>query len=125
MKGLQLAWGNPNLVSESDALRFQWPSIGLGWESGLLAFTRSRISSICSYKGGEFKLLDDVLKLPNTSLVIVHGTKDPVIPIRMSQQIAQRLNSSITYVELPDQGHDPFEEGIEDFVEKMANVILE
>ena len=70
-------------------------------------------------------MLDDVLKLPNTSLVIVHGTKDPVIPIRMSQQIAQRLNSSITYVELPDQGHDPFEEGIEDFVEKMANVILE
>ncbi len=123
LKGLQLSWGDPNLVTESDALRFQWPSIGLGWESGLLAFTRSRISSVCSYYGGELKLLDDVIQLPNTSLLILHGSKDPVIPVRMSQKIAERLKPSISYIELEDQGHDPFEEGMEDFVERVVETI--
>jgi len=122
-KGLQLAWGNPDLVTESDALRFQWPSIGLGWENGLLAFTRSRISSVCTYVGGELKLLDDVVELPNTSVVIVHGSEDPVIPVRISQNIAQRLKSSITYIELEDQGHDPFEEGIEVFVKRVTETV--
>jgi pimeloyl-ACP methyl ester carboxylesterase len=123
LKGLRLAWGNPDLLTESDALRFQWPSIGLGWESGLLAFTRSRIGSICSYDGGEQKLLDDIAKLPNTSIIIVHGTKDPVIPVGMSQQIVERLKSSVSYIELDGQGHDPFEEGIEEFVEKVVQSI--
>ena len=118
-----MAWGNPSLVSESDALRFEWPSIGRGWEKGLLAFTRSRISSVCSYSGGELKLLDDVIKLPKTSLIIVHGTKDPVVPIGMSQQIAERLKSAISYIELDGEGHDPFEEGVELFIERVLQNI--
>ena len=118
-----MAWGNPDRVTESDALRFQWPSISKGWERGLLAFTRSRISSICSYDGGEQKLLDDVIKLPNVHVVVVHGTNDPVISISSSKQIAERWKSAISFIELEGQGHDPFEEGMEEFVNTVAQKI--
>lgn len=123
LKGLRLAWGNPEIVTESDALRFEWPSISRGWERGLLAFTRSRILSICSYVGGEQKLLDDVVQLPNTSVIICHGTNDPVIPVSMSRQIAERWKSAVSYIELEGQGHDPFEEGIEEFVSRVVQSI--
>jgi len=125
-KGLKKVWGDPNLVTASDALRFQWPSIGKGWERGLLAFTRSRISSTCAYKGGEYQLLNDVLKLPNVKLVIVHGSKDPVIPIKMSKQIMENFGNDydITFIELEGQGHDPFEERIEEFIEKVVENIV-
>ena len=77
-----MAWGDPDLLSKSDALRFQWPSIGKGWEAGLLAFTRSRITSTQPYDGGEIQLLSDVLILPNVSVITAAGTKDNVIPSR-------------------------------------------
>ncbi len=112
-------WGNPDVVSDSDALRFQWPAIGLGWESGLLAFTRSRIASICSYSGGELKLLKDVLKQRNTSVIIVHGERDRIVPLSMSQKIVNLdafKDEDITFISMPGQGHDPFEEGCEEFV---------
>lgn len=45
-KGLSLAWGDPTThLSESDILRFAWPSIGKGWEMGLINFTRSKLGS--------------------------------------------------------------------------------
>lgn len=124
--GLKLAWGNPDLVTASDALRFQWPSITVGWEHGLLAFTRSRLFSILSYKGGEQKLLEDVAKLPNTSIIIVHGSKDPVIPVSTSRKIqVVDSSSSVSYIELEGQGHDPFEEGVDDFVQEVVEKIQE
>ena len=123
LNGLRLAWGNPKLVKQSDALRFQWPSIGAGWERGILAFTRSRLFSICTYHGGEQKLLDDVIRLPNTSVVLVHGTNDPVIPVSSSRKIAERHGSTVTYIELDGQGHDPFEEGTKEFVDKVVERI--
>lgn len=124
LNGLRLAWGDPDVVTRSDALRFQWPSIVLGWECGLLAFTRSRLFSKCNYPDGELKLLDDVIKLPNTSVVIVHGSKDPVVPVANSRRIEEHWKSSVMYIELDGQGHDPFEEGMAEFVEKVVNTIL-
>ena len=118
-----MAWGDPNVVTRSDALRFQWPSIVAGWERGLLAFTRSRLFSKCYYQDGELKLLDDVIKLPNTSVVIVHGSKDPVVPVANSRRIEEHWKSSVMYIELDGQGHDPFEEGMEEFVEKVVSII--
>ena len=40
-KGLELAWGDPKKLYDSDVLRFQWPSIGKGWEDGLVTFARA------------------------------------------------------------------------------------
>lgn len=123
---LRIVWGDPNLLTKSDILCFQWASIGLGWERGLLAFARSRLFMICNYDGGELKLLDDVIHLPNTSVVVVHGTKDRIIPISSSRHIAKRYTDSVTYIELKGMGHDPFEEGkvgTKDFVDKVVHVI--
>ena len=118
-KSLRIAWGAPEKLSDSDALRFQWPAIGKGWESGLLAFTRSRILSTCPYNGGELQLLQELASMENTRVIIVHGTSDPVVPVKMSKKIVEHLED-VTFVEIHGSGHDPFEEDIEDFVDKIA-----
>ena len=121
--GLRIAWGNPDRVTDSDALRFQWPSIGFGWESGLLAFSRSRITSTCPYNGGELQLLEDVLNMPNTRVIIVHGTSDPVVPLSTSRKIVNHFKDQISFVEMEGKGHDPFEEGVEEFVEIVESMV--
>ena len=68
-------------------------------------------------------MLDDVIRLPNTSVVLVHGTNDPVIPVSSSRKIAERHGSTVTYIELDGQGHDPFEEGTKEFVDKVVERI--
>lgn len=121
--GLRLAWGDPNRLRESDVLRFQWPSIGKGWESGLLSFTRSRIASSCAYRGGEVQLLCDVLRLPNTRVILVQGTKDPIVPVSMAERIADHCQDRIRLIKLDGQGHDPFEESVDVFVQSVLSEI--
>jgi pimeloyl-ACP methyl ester carboxylesterase len=124
--GLRLAWGDPKLVSESDALRFQWPSIGRGWEKGLLAFTRAKLFAVDKYNTGngegDFALLRDVLALPHTSVCILHGDKDTVISSKMIQSIVQTF-PQIPLVQLQGQGHDPFEEQIDTFVSAVLALL--
>jgi pimeloyl-ACP methyl ester carboxylesterase len=116
---LEFVWGNPALLSDTDALRFQWPSIGQGWEKGLLAFARSRVASTCYYDGGELQLLHDVADMDNTRVIIVHGTLDPVVPFQRSVDIVERRsqgNKGITFLEMDSVGHDPFEENLDEFL---------
>ena len=124
-KGLRLAWGDPDLLSKSDALRYQWPSIGTGWEEGLLAFTRSRITSTQSYNGGEIQLLSDVLRLPNISVIIAAGTKDNAIHWKNARRIADHFNDTgkVVLVEFCGRGHNPFEENSLEFVQKIQEAI--
>jgi len=124
--GLRLAWGTSDKVNDSDALRFQWPSIGRGWEGGLLSFTRSRLASTCTYDGGELKLLQDVLKQPNTRVTIIHGSSDPIVPFSMSRKIVEELlpEEKINLISMPGMGHDPFEEGMEEFIEIVTSEIF-
>ena len=114
-----MVWGNPSLLSDTDALRFQWPSIGQGWEKGLLAFTRSRVSSTCYYNGGELQLLQDVADMDKTKVIIVHGTLDPLVPMQRSVDIVERRrhgNKDIIFLEMESVGHDPFEENTDEFL---------
>ena len=122
-KGLKLAWANPSLLSDTDAMRFQWPSIGLGWESGLLSFTRSRIASTCPYHGGEVKLLSDVLNLARTKVVVIQGIDDPIVPLSMTKKILDHFGDRISFIPLDGQGHDPFEEGVQEFVDSVVHEI--
>jgi len=124
-KGLRLAWGDPDILSKSDALRYKWPSIGTGWEEGLLAFTRSRITSTQSYNGGEIQLLSDVLRLPNVSVIITAGTKDNVIHLKNARKIADHFNDTgkVVFVEFCGRGHNPFEENSLEFVQKIQEAI--
>lgn len=125
-KGLREVWGNPDLLTDTDVLRFEWPSVCKGWESALLAFTRSRLKATCNYDGGEIKLLSDVLKRPNTSVTIIHGTKDKVIPISMSEAIVREFDN-IELIRMDGYGHDPFEEGekgAKEFCDLVSNRLL-
>lgn len=121
-KGLRSVWGDPEKLSDTDALRFQWPSIGQGWENGLLSFTRSRLLSICPYSGGELQLLKHVTKMKNTKVIIVHGTNDPVVPLRMSRKIVANLKG-VRFLQIDGSGHDPFEEDVDDFVNRIEALL--
>jgi len=116
-------WGNPNDVSDTDGLRFQWPAIGCGWERGLLAFTRSRLFNVDAYPGGDVALLSDVLDLSHTSVVIIAGQNDKIIPSTASENVAERF--SLPFVKLQGRGHDPFEENPEEFVAVIETLLKE
>jgi len=111
-------------MGESDALRYEWPSVALNWERGLLAFTRSRLVSKALYPGGEFKLLNDVLDDSNTSVIILHGTKDIVIPLSMSKKLVERFkDKNISLVQFEGASHNPFEEASDKFVNEVEKLI--
>ena len=118
-----VVWGNPSDVSDADGLRFQWPAIGRGWETGLLAFTRSRLFNIDAYAGGDAALLSDVLDLPDIKVIVVAGGSDKIIPPRASRGIAERF--FLRFVPLPGRGHDPFEENPEEFVNLVETLLEE
>mmetsp|Transcript_14860 Transcript_14860/g.42848 ORF Transcript_14860/g.42848 Transcript_14860/m.42848 type:complete len:595 (+) Transcript_14860:98-1882(+) len=124
MSSLQsVVWGHPDDVSDADGLRFQWPAIGLGWERGLLAFTRSRLLNVDAIPGGDVKLLSDVLNLPDTRVIIVAGGNDKIIPPTASRNVAERF--SLRFVTLQGRGHDPFEENPEEFVNMIEALLQE
>jgi len=111
--------------SDEKLLALQWPSIAFGWEEGLLAFAKSRVLSACPYNGGELDLLDDVLMLPEVSLVIIHGTKDPLVPISISQDIVEGAIANVKIIEMEGAGHVPMVEKPEEFVDLIKTNIDE
>jgi pimeloyl-ACP methyl ester carboxylesterase len=124
--GLRLAWGNPNKLSNSDALRFQWPSIGLGWESGLLDFVHEQLFD--EYNGHvdetDEGLMRLVLDRPNIQPVqVIWGTKDVVIPASVLYGFCSKFPSLPPVIELEGCGHDPFEEQVDKFCHTMAAVM--
>jgi len=77
---------------------------------------------VCSYPGGDLQLLSDVLQIPNVKVIVVHGTKDAIVPSSMIQAISDRF-PSIPCITLDGQGHDPFEEQVDVFVSKLSESI--
>ncbi|KAL3789418.1 hypothetical protein HJC23_001966 [Cyclotella cryptica] len=116
--GLSQAWGDPKRLTDSDVLRFQWPSIGKGWERGLISFARGAQSS------DDAQLLRDVLNLPNTTVLLLYGTKDNVVTV--NESVLQLLKSNFPTVKvlrMEGLGHDPFEEDKEAFVSELEKLI--
>ena len=122
MKGLSAAWGGFNPVNNYTILRYRWPSIISDWAEGLLSFIAAKLTGIDSYPGGDVKLLNDVLSASNTSVYIIHGTKDKVISIKNSKAFVE-LFPQIQLVTLDGIGHNPFEEDVEGFVRVVHNLI--
>lgn len=116
--GLQAVWGDPKRLRDSDVLRFQWPSIGAGWERGLLQFARAAQN----YKEDDKALLRNVLELPNTTVVIVLGSKDKVIPSNTIRKFLLDF-PQIPVVELEGLGHDAFEEDVDTFLGAVEELL--
>ena len=121
-QGLQLAWGDPQRLSESDVLRFQWPSIGSGWERGLIQFSRAQ-SQPRDWSDGE--LLAQVMAMEHTKVVVIYGTADKVIKPDMIRSFFQSDTSftSIPLIGMPGMGHDPFEEDPDGFVTIVEDLV--
>ena len=127
-----MCWGDSNLVTDSDALRFGWPSIGLGWEDGLLQFARAQAQSISSSSETDAELFQKVLELPSTEIHIIVGSKVRVISPNVVRQFLERVQNNCrddsgndvgagvsipTPIIMDGMGHDAFEEDVDGFVE--------
>lgn len=111
---LRGVWGDWKRVSDSDALRFQWPSIGKGWEQGLLRFAQAQMK--CTVD--ERAIFQQVLDRPNTKLFVLRGSKDCVVTQKyLDTFFVHPFNVTIDILE--GQGHDPFEEDVELFLSKV------
>ena len=117
---MRAVWGQPNLVTESDALRLQWPSIGLGWEDGLLSFIRAQLCVKADLT--DRQLLEKVLALPNTRLVVILGTADKIVRAPEVRKFFIPYKN-VTVIELEGQGHDPFEEDVDLFVQTVKRAV--
>ena len=124
--GLTLAWGDSQLLSDSDVLRFQWPSIGQGWEEGLINFIRARILSApaSQHTLDDGQLLAEVANLKDTKLVIIYGSNDKVV--RIEGSVAKQLETdfpNVQVVRMEGLGHDPFEEDVDGFLSELEKAI--
>lgn len=114
------AWGDPTALKDSDVLRYQWPSIGEGWERGLLKFASAQRRS------DDVGLLRQVLLLPNTSVSIIVGEKDRVIPVKITQQFLANFSpEQVKMIQLKGLGHNSFEEDVEGFISAVENIFQE
>jgi pimeloyl-ACP methyl ester carboxylesterase len=117
-KGLRLAWGDSGRLKDADVLRFQWPSIHRGWETGLIRFARAQSAAFAKDElrfSTDDELLSRVLALPNTRVNVLVGGKDRVVPPSSARKFFAAF-PSIHIEELPGLGHDPFEEDVEAFL---------
>ena len=119
-KGLLSVWGDRTLLSESDVLRFQWPSIGSGWEKGLINFSRAQL---LPKQHKDTDLLEKVLALPNTTVSVIQGTSDVVMKKSVVQKFFEPYKSQVRIWELENRGHDPFEEKPEEFVSTVMQIL--
>ena len=115
-RGLQSVWGDPLLVSDSDALRFQWPSVGAGWEDGLLLFARAMKSV------SDSDLLRRVANRPNTRIVVILGSQDKVIKRKLVDEVFSEF-PQIPILEVDGCGHDPFEENVDGFIDRVEEAL--
>lgn len=74
--------------------------------------------------GDNMQLLRDVLNLPKTTVTIIHGTKDKIVPLRNSELLAKEF-ANLRLIPLDGQGHDPFEEKVDEFLEAVNRVYEE
>jgi len=117
-RGLKPVWGDSSLLTDTDALRYTWQSIGKGWEQGLLRFSRA----ISRYS--ESGLVQRVTERPNTRLIIVRGTKDAVISKNVIDGAFGQF-PHVKIVEMEGLGHNPFEEAPEDFCQIIEGLLGE
>ena len=115
-KGLQSVWGNNTLVSDSDALRFQWPSVGVDWEDGLLRFAQA----MRSVREGD--LLDQVARRPNTRIAVILGSRDKVIRRKTVEKVFSKF-PNVPILEIEGCGHDPFEENVDGFLDALEYAV--
>ena len=117
---LQVAWGDSTRVSDTDVLRFQWPSIGQGWDQGLVTFARAQFQSM---ELTDDQLLRQVLSLPNTTVHVIYGERDRIVKPETIRSLFEPYRSNVKLIELKRLGHDPFEEDVDSFLSALIPLL--
>lgn len=121
-RGLEMAWGDAKKLKDSDVLRFQWPSIGKGWEDGLLTFSSAAMTQPTSISDNQ--LLEEVLKEEtNATVTIILSSRDKVVQSKRIRSFLQSYRKQVRIVEMEGTGHDPFEEDVAGFLETLEQVL--
>ena len=69
-------------------------------------------------------LFRQVLDLPNTTVAIILGAKDKVIPTQVTHKfLANFPDHGVNVVQLEGLGHNPFEEDVETFIHAVEKII--
>jgi len=118
-KGLQLVWGDPARLKDSDVLRFEWPAVLKGWERALLRFSSAQ--SLASDMS-DVDLMQSVLDLPNTTVDVIVGSKDRIVSPTQARKFLEPF-PQVRVVELAGLGHDPFEEDVDTFVQTVEDLL--
>mmetsp|Transcript_1027 Transcript_1027/g.1787 ORF Transcript_1027/g.1787 Transcript_1027/m.1787 type:complete len:456 (-) Transcript_1027:502-1869(-) len=128
--GLAMAWGDGKKLTQDSVNLYRYPSIATGWERGLLKFTAAQITGLGSFVGergrkGDGELLLSVCKVCD-EVVIVHGRKDRIVPLKNSLKLkdwVEEEGGKLEVVELSGVGHVAHEELEDDFVSICGEII--
>lgn len=108
-KGLRLAWGDPDALTQFDIDGYRKPLQVRGWDTGVLHFSRAAVlDPVLNWRhpASVLDVLQETAK--QTPILIVHGAKDRVVPIANSRRLKELIPEA-NMVEMPDAGHIPHE----------------
>ena len=109
---LELAWSDPERISEEDLQNYQKPLSVDRWDVGLWEFTKANGENDIAARTSEIKM----------PVLVITGADDKIIPAEQSIQLASELpNASL--VVIPACGHVPQEECPTDFMNAVDNFI--
>lgn len=112
VRGLGMARGDPTMLSQRDVDAYRRPLAVRNWAGGILNFTRSMV---LQPRSDVFCLVTQLGKMsPQVPVLIVHGSKDRVIPLSNSQVLVKQIPGARLVV-MEGKGHVPHEEDGEGF----------
>ncbi len=109
---LELAWHDPQKITEKDYENYQKPLSVDNWDMALWEFTK--------VNGGTD--LQTRLKELTIPVLIISGEDDKIIPVEQSKQLAAELSGSELVI-IPSCGHVPQEECPNEFLEAVVPFI--
>jgi len=109
---LELAWHDPQKITEKDYENYQKPLSVDNWDMALWEFTK--------VNGGTD--LQTRLKELSIPVLIISGEDDKIIPVEQSKQLAAELSGSELVI-IPSCGHVPQEECPNEFLEAVVPFI--
>jgi len=109
---LELAWSDPEKISEEDLQNYQKPLSVDRWDVGLWEFTKANGENDIAARTSEIKM----------PVLVITGADDKIIPAEQSIQLASELTNS-TLVVIPACGHVPQEECPTDFMNAVDTFI--
>ena len=118
-RGLEQVWADKRKLSDSDVLRFQWPSVGKGWEDGILTFTRAMAQP---KPISDSQLVEQTLKAANCTVSVIIASQDKVIQSESIRKFLEPFADKLEITEMEGLGHDPFEEDPESFLNVVEKV---